>query len=300
MGDSIDIGALARKELRFPIETSTFKCHSGQTAEIKTEFRAIMAKADANSPVVFWVSAENSHASPGQMKYNRHDKKGEFQDRIEVEFIVLCEISPGSGNWHKVPDFSGVSDSPPAYSGTGSFSNSVSFSFSESFSGGFFGKDGTATGSVSASVSETSSFGHSIADFEIKNLTSGLHVWHQYLMRESDGGPYKQPADLIAGATSFPGPKTFYSGAQAYDPCMMATCNLPILSQAVWQNNHGNDYVDFDVKVIVTIAQHLIDVEGTNTVFSGIKASVGQETHIVHRELLIPLSKLKDFERTSI
>ena len=119
-------------------------------------------------------------------------------------------------------------------------------------------------------------------------------------MRESDGGPYKQPADLIAGATSFPGPMTFYSGAQAYDPCLMAMSNMPILSQAVWQNNKDTDYVDYDVKLVLNVSQRLVDVEGTNTVFSGIKAKVGSETHIVNKEILIPLSKLKDEERTTL
>ena len=169
-----EIGALARKQLSFPVESYDHTCHSGQTATITLEVSAIMAKADSNSRVVFWVGLDGSHTSPGPMKFKRKDKKGQFQDIIEVEMIPL-RSNPKSA-WIPASDLVVITDSPTTYNGTGSFSNTVSFSFSSSFSGGFFGKDATSNASLSVSASESHTFGHSIADFELANHTKAMHV----------------------------------------------------------------------------------------------------------------------------
>lgn len=114
---------------------------------IRLEF--ILAKAEIDSPVTFWVSLKNSEVAPGAMTVDTNQAGYWFQDKMTVK-IHLARKSGSKGTTNQLlDDMLLIASGPETHNGSGSVSSSVSFSFGTSFSGGFF--DEVLTGNTGLS-----------------------------------------------------------------------------------------------------------------------------------------------------
>jgi len=259
-----------------------------QPTRIGLVVHVIMAKPSASEPVTIWASMENSAISSGKMMTDKPDQKGWFQDQVTVE-MWLEDL-----NGQKRTDLLRISDGPNTVNGTGSTSSSVSFSFSSSVNAGFFGPVPTGGASVGTSVSESHSFSTNLEDFRVVNNSDQYTAVHHYLMSKSANGPaYNKPTDLAPNGNDI-GFTQAFQGIQLYTPPDLATANLPLASQCVWQANHHN-MIKVGVNLKIRVTQHVVMVDGTNNFFSVASHSSAQTATYGHAEP-IPLMMLVDTE----
>lgn len=233
-----------------------------QSSHLDLVVTVTIGKAAADQPMTVHVSLEDSVISSGPMFYNQHDKRGYFQDRIDVEMFL-------SDN-RKDPrdDFRRASDGPQTVNGSGATSSSVSVSFSVSGSAnaGFFGDTptGGAGGSASLGVTNSHSFSRNLSDFKAVNTSGQFRIKHHYKMSESTGGAYLSAHDLVPHGDDI-GFLEALRKIELYHPPDLATSNLPLISQAAWQATSNREY-DEQIHAVIKVTQRVVQVEGTNTV----------------------------------
>lgn len=246
----------------------------GQPTRLSPVARVIIGKASPADPATIWISLENTQIASGKMLINNDDHKGWFQDRIDVELTILEPDGTPSTRFNR------VSDGPQTGNGSSSTSSSISFTFSASGSIGFFGP--TPTGSVggSAGVSESHSFGHSLEDFRVENNSDSLVARHSYIMAASSGAAYNKAIDLAPDGGSI-GLTAAFQGIKLYDPPPLATANLQLISQCVWQAANSLEVAD-TLTLRIGITQHVSDVDGTNEFFNIHRHSRGLTLHYTY------------------
>ena len=248
-----------------------------QPTRVDLVLHVIIAKASASEPVTIFASLENSTVSSGKMLVDKPDQKGWFQDNVKVEMWLE------EANGQPRTDLFRMSDGPATYNGTGATSSSVSFSFSGGVNAGFFG--GTPTGGASATVgvSDSHGFSSNLMDFRVVNNSDQYKAEHSYLMSKSADGPaYNTPTDLVPDGGSI-GFIQAFQAIKLYTPPDLATANLPLLSQCVWQANHPKDIHD-TVMLKIRVTQHLTMVDGTNNGFTISSHASNQSVAYGHQE----------------
>jgi hypothetical protein len=311
MVDKNDLTVMARMD--WPHNPPDIFCKIGdkQSARLSLRMKLILAKADPRSPVTLWVSLEDTEISPGSPPEHKEDSHhGWFQDRVEVSMslvrrkdVPLSQI-PGAlqaaklpgvhlpdplPTYPMIPEMRRISDGPQTWNGSGSVTSSVSFSFTASFSGGFFGDVPTANVSAGGGVNISHSFSRTMQDFETKNETAGDKTDHTYFLTMSSIGAYTQPRDLVPDPDSMDFTAHF-KGIKIGVPPPLATANMEIISQGVWQATHNKDIAE-DALLRVVVVQHVADVEGTNQfVAVGINARSKTATYTV--DVPIPFKQL--------
>lgn len=231
-----------------------------QNSQLGLIVTVTIGKAGANQPMTVHVSLEDSVISSGPMLYDQHDKRGYFQDRIDVE-MFLSDNKKDPRN-----DFRRVSDGPQTVNGSGATSSSVSVSFSVSGSAnaGFFGDTptGGVGGSASLGVTNSHSFSRNLSDFKAINSSEQFRIKHCYQMSESTGGSYLSAHDLVPSGDDI-GFVDAFRKIKLYHPPDLATSNLPLISQAAWQATSSREY-DEQIYAVIKITQRVVQVEGTN------------------------------------
>ncbi|WP_326523919.1 hypothetical protein [Sphingomonas sp.] len=231
-----------------------------QESHLDLVISVTVGKGGANQPMTVHVSLEDSIISSGGMLFDRNDKRGYFQDQIVVEMFLTSDgQTPRS-------DFRRVSDGPQTVNGSGATSSSVSVSFSVSGSvnAGFFGGTPTGGGSVGASLGVTNShsFSRNLADFKAVNTSTQTLIQHTYKMSQSSGAAYDSANDLVPKGDAI-GFFDAFKGIVLYNPPDLATSNLPLISQAVWQATSNREY-DETIGVAIKVTQRVVMAEGSN------------------------------------
>ena len=241
-----------------PDWTYTLKDDNGNTQTVRQTIRLefILAKAEIDSPVTFWVSLQNSEVAPGAMTVDTNKARYWFQDKVTVKMHLARKSSSKGAADSLLDDMLLLASGPETHNGSGSVSSSVSFSFGTSFSGGFFDEVLTGNAGGSASVSESHSFSHSFEDFETSKDSTGHSTSHTYSMEMSLGGKYGDPSDLF-DAHSISGILGAAFGVHSlYELPKLAKSDLPLITQAVWQANHNDDILH-DAHLVIEVAQRL-------------------------------------------
>lgn len=256
---------------------------SFQKSELGLVVHVIMAKASDTDPITIWVSLENSSVSSGRMTYDEAWEKGYYQDQVEVE--MWLEDLKGNAR----TDMRRIADGPKTANGSGSTSSAISFSFSGSGNLGFFG--GTPTGGASASVgaTESHSFSQNLTDFKVINYSDQYRAKHTYKMAESSGAKYDKAIDLVPKGDAI-GFTEAFKGIQLYSPPDIATSNLSLLSQCVWQARDNREIKE-DLNLKIRVTQKTVKVTGSNNFFTVDASSSGYKIDFGHSERL-PLSQL--------
>ena len=210
---------------------------------------ASMAKPSDSDPVTIWVSLEDSYVSSGPMFYRETYSRGFFQDHVTVRMRL---------DGASAPQLLRVSDGPQTANGSGSTSSSVSVTFSAGGNVGFFGPTPTGGANIGVAASDSKSFSRNLTDFRIINTSTDHMAVHEYRMSMSGGKVYDKPVDLWPTL----GVMDVYGAALGnlpsfYEPPDLATSNLPLLSQCLWQANHTRDIKD-TVSVSIEIVQRVV------------------------------------------
>jgi len=94
-----------------PAKTQTLQGTS-QVAEMGIVYTTIIAKASEDDPVCIFGSLEGTSIQPGAMAYDRHDKRGYYQDLI----TVTMWLSPSKDKSAPAsPVFARVADGPQTF-----------------------------------------------------------------------------------------------------------------------------------------------------------------------------------------
>lgn len=227
-------------------------------AQLDLVVTCTVGKAGPDKPMTIHVSLENSHISSGNMLWDDDDKRGYFQDLVEVGMYLIAD------GGRVMQDFDRAADGPQTANGSSSTSSSVSVSFSAGASAniGFFGDTPTAGAGLSGSVgiTNTHAFARNLTDFKVINHSDQRRILHEYKMSASSGGKYDRDVDLVPDHLGF---GESFSGIKLHHPPALATSNLPLISQAVWQANSNKEY-DQTIQLGIIVRQRTILVEGTN------------------------------------
>ena len=237
-----------------------------------------IGKASTEDPITIWASLEESSITSGGLLQDRNDRRGWFQDRVEVTMQL-----------EKHPELHRIADGPKTQNGTAHTSSSVSFSFGESANGGFFGGDPMGGVAVNVGVSSSHSFSRDLTEFKVVNNSDIHTIRHEYRMSASSGGAYEHPTDIVPSADDI-GFTDSFRGIHLYSPPDLAVNNMPLLSQAVWQANHNNP-VDESIMLTIQLKQHLVMADGEND-FATVHSHASLRTITYNWHEKIPLHKL--------
>ena len=240
---------------------STAFGHEIQHSSLDLVLQVIMAKASPSDPLTVYASLENTEISSGAMIWDKTDQKGYFQDKVDIQ--MWLQDSGGV-----IPFMRRLATSPDNVNGSSSTSSTIDNNFSMSGNVGFFG--GTPTGGVNmgGGTSDSHTFSRNLSDFRVEVDVHDKVVQQSYIMSASSGGPYKNPWDLIPDPNNQMAFADHFSGIKLYDPPVLATKSLPLMTQAVWQSDDSKE-VDAPAgwTLHIEITQRLTHIEGTNEFF---------------------------------
>jgi hypothetical protein len=126
-------------------------------------------------------------------------------------------------------------------------------------------------------ITNSHSFSKNLSDFKAINYSDQRLIKHSYKMSESSGGAYEKANDLVPKGSDI-GFFEAFEGIKLHRPPDLATSNLPIISQAVWQSVSSREYRE-TIYAVIKVTQRVMLVEGRNDFVkvhaesSGIKVS---------------------------
>jgi hypothetical protein len=197
-----------------------------QQGKLNLVVNVIMVNPDEDL-ITIGASINQSSVSCGKMTTDTDTVRGVYQDKIHVEMWLEKDSQPCT-------QFSRITDGPQTVECSGSTSSSVSVSLGANV--GFFGD--TPTGGANVGISDTRSFSQNLQDFKVVNTSDNRKVVHDYLMSKSSGGAHNKATDLWPNGDQI-GLMDLIQGVKMYYPPDLATSNLPLISQCIWQADPG-------------------------------------------------------------
>ena len=220
---------------------------NGETATLSFVATYRMGK-EIGGPITIHVDLKGTEISPGPMTKSERAEQGWFQDKIIAKM-----------NIERHPEFLRSDDSPGTTQLGLNTTSAVSVNYGAAASGGFFGPMPMGTLSITGGVSNTNSSSVQLPDFAVSNDSDSRTILHSYYMTNHAKGKYDHPTDLWINNVDL---TEFLKGPEVGIPPKLASHNLPIISQAIWQATHSrasNETLLLDV----TITQNLTWVRDT-------------------------------------
>jgi hypothetical protein len=175
----------------------------------------------------------------GIMTYDRKDKRGYFCDQVDVRMSL------------DAPGYHIAVDGPQTTMGSVSTTSSAQLQLD--VNAGTFGP--VPTTGVSAGIAIGQSFTASLADWRVVNNSENTFISHSYRMAASNGGLYKEPADLV---DTTPGGQL--EGTPLFSVPDISISNMPLLSTGIFVSD---ELEKDDVTLTVSITGWFVWVEKT-------------------------------------